>query len=111
MKKSRIVFIVILGSILSITIRSIITESQAKNAAAAFGLEYVREHYDRQEPLKVTGKCHPFWESGMHRVAIEDSNGAPYYFYIMLGRKHTLTRIEDFTQPVRSGETRFRCGR
>lgn len=110
MKKSRILLIVILGSILLIAIIYMIKEYQSKNAAVAFGLEYVREHYQGQEPIKIKGKCHPFWESGMHKVAIEDSNGDPYYFYIMLGRNNTLTRIEDFTQTIRSGETQFRCG-
>ena len=111
MNKKRIVLIVLLGLILLIAVQYIVSESRKKNVAAAFGLEYVREHYQDQSELKVTGKCHPPLENGMHKIAIEAPTGDTYYLYVMLNRHDSLVWIDDATEDVRSGQSRFRCGK
>ncbi|WP_172199452.1 hypothetical protein [Saccharibacillus qingshengii] len=114
MKKKRMrggLLIVLILALLGAALLYIVPDQQEQNIAAAFALHYVEEHYEDPEGLKVLETCHPFFGSGMHEVTLLDAKHNPYYLYVKIGPRRSLTSIEDSTSYIRDRDYQFGCKR
>lgn len=112
MNKKRIFYwtlTLILLAIIGVSVSKILSNDRETDKAAGFALEYVQQHYHQPNGLKVSGKCFPFFGSGMHEITIKDSKKNAYYLYVKVGPNDSLTSIEDATSYMRNGGYQFGC--
>ncbi len=114
MNKKRIFYwtlTLVLISIVGVSVSKIVSNHRETDKAAEFGLAYVQQHYNQPNGLKVSGKCLPFFGSGMHEITIQDSENNPYYLYVKVGTNGSLTSIEDATSYIRNRDYQFGCSK
>lgn len=99
----------VLISIVGVSVLKIVSNHRETDKAAEFGLAYVQQHYNQPDGLKVSGKCFPFFGSGMHEITLQDAENNPYYLYVKVGPHDSLTSIEDATSYMRNGDYQFGC--